>query len=87
MTFSNYQALLDDRTQWTTRYGCIAGLAELGHDVSLLHSLSTITVFNALEAHLYLMYIIFLPVLDVNWSVQHQKYSKIPSIVNTCSSY
>ncbi|ROJ66248.1 Transcription initiation factor TFIID subunit 6 [Anabarilius grahami] len=27
------KALLDDRTQWTTRYGCIAGLAELGHDV------------------------------------------------------
>ncbi|RXN06809.1 transcription initiation factor TFIID subunit 6 [Labeo rohita] len=27
------KALLDDKTQWTTRYGCIAGLAELGHDV------------------------------------------------------
>ncbi|XP_016319722.1 transcription initiation factor TFIID subunit 6-like, partial [Sinocyclocheilus anshuiensis] len=26
------KALLDDKTQWTTRYGCIAGLAELGHD-------------------------------------------------------
>ncbi|XP_042201250.1 transcription initiation factor TFIID subunit 6-like [Callorhinchus milii] len=25
---------LDDKTPWTTRYGCIAGLAELGHDVS-----------------------------------------------------
>ncbi|TMS14465.1 Transcription initiation factor TFIID subunit 6 [Larimichthys crocea] len=24
---------LDDKTQWTTRYGCIAGLAELGADV------------------------------------------------------
>uniref|UniRef100_A0A8B9JEC5 Transcription initiation factor TFIID subunit 6 n=1 Tax=Astyanax mexicanus TaxID=7994 RepID=A0A8B9JEC5_ASTMX len=24
---------LDDRTQWTTRYGCIAGLSELGPDV------------------------------------------------------
>uniref|UniRef100_A0A671R4A2 Transcription initiation factor TFIID subunit 6-like n=1 Tax=Sinocyclocheilus anshuiensis TaxID=1608454 RepID=A0A671R4A2_9TELE len=35
------KALLDDKTQWTTRYGCIAGLAELGHDVSLLHLLST----------------------------------------------
>lgn len=29
------QSLLDDKTQWTTRYGCIAGLAELGPDVSL----------------------------------------------------
>uniref|UniRef100_A0A673KJN2 Transcription initiation factor TFIID subunit 6 n=1 Tax=Sinocyclocheilus rhinocerous TaxID=307959 RepID=A0A673KJN2_9TELE len=27
------KSLLDDKTQWTTRYGCIAGLAELGHDV------------------------------------------------------
>uniref|UniRef100_A0A8C8CQU1 Transcription initiation factor TFIID subunit 6 n=1 Tax=Oncorhynchus tshawytscha TaxID=74940 RepID=A0A8C8CQU1_ONCTS len=25
---------LDDKTQWTTRYGCIAGLSELGPDVS-----------------------------------------------------
>lgn len=24
---------LDDKTQWTTRYGCIAGLSELGSDV------------------------------------------------------
>ncbi|XP_060710434.1 transcription initiation factor TFIID subunit 6 isoform X2 [Hemiscyllium ocellatum] len=24
---------LDDKTPWTTRYGCIAGLAELSHDV------------------------------------------------------
>lgn len=24
---------VDERTPWTTRYGCIAGLAELGHDV------------------------------------------------------
>lgn len=29
-----FQSLLDDKTQWTTRYGCIAGLAELGADVS-----------------------------------------------------
>lgn len=28
------QSLFDDKTQWTTRYGCIAGLAELGPDVS-----------------------------------------------------
>lgn len=28
------QSLLDDKTQWTTRYGGIAGLAELGPDVS-----------------------------------------------------
>lgn len=28
------QSLLDDKTQWTTRYGCIAGLAEVGPDVS-----------------------------------------------------
>lgn len=68
MTFSNCQALLDDRTQWTTRYGCIAGLAELGHDVSFLHSLSTITILNAVEVNLYLMYVIFLLVLDANWS-------------------
>uniref|UniRef100_A0A8C9TA33 Transcription initiation factor TFIID subunit 6 n=1 Tax=Scleropages formosus TaxID=113540 RepID=A0A8C9TA33_SCLFO len=27
------KSLLDDRTQWTTRYGCIAGLSELGPDV------------------------------------------------------
>ncbi|XP_029304267.1 transcription initiation factor TFIID subunit 6 isoform X1 [Cottoperca gobio] len=27
------QSWLDDKTQWTTRYGCIAGLAELGPDV------------------------------------------------------
>lgn len=52
--FFNCQALLDDKTQWTTRYGCIAGLAELGHDVSLLHLLSTKTVFNALHIkHFY----------------------------------
>ncbi|XP_060768861.1 transcription initiation factor TFIID subunit 6 [Neoarius graeffei] len=30
-TFS--KAWLDDKTQWTTRYGCIAGLSELGPDV------------------------------------------------------
>lgn len=29
-----FQSWLDDKTQWTTRYGCIAGLAELGPDVS-----------------------------------------------------
>lgn len=33
------QSLLDDKTQWTTRYGCIAGLAELGPDVSVVLSL------------------------------------------------
>ncbi|KAI4887411.1 hypothetical protein NFI96_018881 [Prochilodus magdalenae] len=27
------KAWLDDKTQWTTRYGCIAGLSELGSDV------------------------------------------------------
>ncbi|XP_036436768.1 transcription initiation factor TFIID subunit 6 [Colossoma macropomum] len=27
------KAWLDDKTQWTTRYGCIAGLSELGPDV------------------------------------------------------
>lgn len=27
------KSLLDDKTQWTTRYGCIAGLSELGPDV------------------------------------------------------
>lgn len=30
------QSWLDDKTQWTTRYGCIAGLAELGADVSVI---------------------------------------------------
>ena len=30
------QSWLDDKTQWTTRYGCIAGLAELGPDVSVI---------------------------------------------------
>lgn len=30
------QSWLDDKTQWTTRYGCIAGLAELGPDVGFL---------------------------------------------------
>lgn len=33
---SIFQSLLDDKTQWTTRYGCIAGLAELGSDVSII---------------------------------------------------
>ncbi|KAJ8401729.1 hypothetical protein AAFF_G00377000 [Aldrovandia affinis] len=27
------KSLLDEKTQWTTRYGCIAGLSELGTDV------------------------------------------------------
>lgn len=27
------KSLLDEKTQWTTRYGCIAGLSELGPDV------------------------------------------------------
>lgn len=31
-----FQSWLDEETQWTTRYGCIAGLAELGPDVSLI---------------------------------------------------
>ncbi len=30
------QSWLDEKTQWTTRYGCIAGLAELGPDVSVI---------------------------------------------------
>lgn len=38
------QSWLDDKTQWTTRYGCIAGLAELGPDVSvILFSLSLLS--------------------------------------------
>lgn len=28
------QSWVDEKTPWTTRYGSIAGLAELGHDVS-----------------------------------------------------
>ena len=27
------QSWVDEKTPWTTRYGSIAGLAELGHDV------------------------------------------------------
>uniref|UniRef100_A0A8C9SMA8 Transcription initiation factor TFIID subunit 6 n=1 Tax=Scleropages formosus TaxID=113540 RepID=A0A8C9SMA8_SCLFO len=34
------KSLLDDKTQWTTRYGSIAGLAELGPDVSVCFSLA-----------------------------------------------
>ena len=30
------QSWLDDKTQGTTRYGCIAGLAELGPDVGVI---------------------------------------------------
>lgn len=30
------QSWLDEKTQWTTRYGCIAGLAELGPDVNVI---------------------------------------------------
>ncbi|XP_018589295.1 transcription initiation factor TFIID subunit 6-like isoform X1 [Scleropages formosus] len=33
------KSLLDDKTQWTTRYGSIAGLAELGPDVSVIKTL------------------------------------------------
>lgn len=29
------QSWVDEKTPWTTRYGSIAGLAELGHDVRL----------------------------------------------------
>lgn len=29
------QSWVDEKTPWTTRYGSIAGLAELGHDVSV----------------------------------------------------
>lgn len=40
------QSWLDDKTQWTTRYGCIAGLAELGADVSVI-------VFSLGPCHFY----------------------------------
>jgi hypothetical protein len=33
------QSWVDEKTPWTTRYGSIAGLAELGHDVSLQEEL------------------------------------------------
>ncbi|XP_028277118.1 transcription initiation factor TFIID subunit 6 isoform X2 [Parambassis ranga] len=38
---------LDDKTQWTTRYGCIAGLAELGADVIKTLILPRLTVEGA----------------------------------------
>lgn len=47
------QSLLDDKTQWTTRYGCIAGLAELGPDVSLV--LSFISCVNSVFTKLLLL--------------------------------
>uniref|UniRef100_A0A674NBY2 Transcription initiation factor TFIID subunit 6 n=1 Tax=Takifugu rubripes TaxID=31033 RepID=A0A674NBY2_TAKRU len=41
------KSLLDDKTQWTTRYGCIAGLAELGPDVIKTLILPRLTVEGA----------------------------------------
>uniref|UniRef100_A0A3B4U8E2 Transcription initiation factor TFIID subunit 6 n=1 Tax=Seriola dumerili TaxID=41447 RepID=A0A3B4U8E2_SERDU len=38
---------LDEKTQWTTRYGCIAGLAELGPDVIKTLILPRLTVEGA----------------------------------------
>uniref|UniRef100_A0A671YF21 Transcription initiation factor TFIID subunit 6 n=1 Tax=Sparus aurata TaxID=8175 RepID=A0A671YF21_SPAAU len=38
---------LDEKTQWTTRYGCIAGLAELGADVIKTLILPRLTVEGA----------------------------------------
>ncbi|XP_035604337.1 transcription initiation factor TFIID subunit 6-like isoform X2 [Oncorhynchus keta] len=38
---------LDDKTQWTTRYGCIAGLSELGPDVIKTLILPRLTVEGA----------------------------------------
>ncbi|XP_036404411.1 transcription initiation factor TFIID subunit 6 [Megalops cyprinoides] len=38
---------LDDKTQWTTRYGCIAGLAELGPDVIKTLILPRLTIEGA----------------------------------------
>ncbi|XP_061091330.1 transcription initiation factor TFIID subunit 6 isoform X2 [Conger conger] len=38
---------LDDRTNWTTRYGCIAGLAELGADVIKTLILPRLTIEGA----------------------------------------
>uniref|UniRef100_A0A8C6NRC5 Transcription initiation factor TFIID subunit 6 n=1 Tax=Nothobranchius furzeri TaxID=105023 RepID=A0A8C6NRC5_NOTFU len=41
------KSLFDDKTQWTTRYGCIAGLAELGADVIKTLILPRLTVEGA----------------------------------------
>ncbi|KAL4659916.1 transcription initiation factor TFIID subunit 6-like isoform X1 [Arapaima gigas] len=41
------KSLLDDKTQWTTRYGCIAGLSELGPDVIKTLILSRLPVEGA----------------------------------------
>ncbi|XP_043996368.1 transcription initiation factor TFIID subunit 6 isoform X1 [Gambusia affinis] len=41
------KSLLDDKTQWTTRYGSIAGLAELGADVIKTLILPRLTVEGA----------------------------------------
>ncbi|XP_058482386.1 transcription initiation factor TFIID subunit 6 [Solea solea] len=38
---------LDEKTQWTTRYGCIAGLAELGPDVIKTLILPRLTIEGA----------------------------------------
>ncbi|KAK6316587.1 transcription initiation factor TFIID subunit 6-like [Coregonus clupeaformis] len=38
---------MDDKTQWTTRYGCIAGLSELGPDVIKTLILPRLTVEGA----------------------------------------
>ncbi|XP_019941517.1 transcription initiation factor TFIID subunit 6 [Paralichthys olivaceus] len=38
---------LDEKTQWTTRYGCIAGLAELGADVIKTLILPRLTIEGA----------------------------------------
>lgn len=48
------QAWLDDKTQWTTRYGCIAGLSELGSDVSshLIKPDTLLTIHT--HAHMYI---------------------------------
>lgn len=43
-----FQSLLDEKTQWTTRYGCIAGLAELGPDVSIILSSLVVSHFICL---------------------------------------
>ncbi|XP_072548756.1 transcription initiation factor TFIID subunit 6 [Salminus brasiliensis] len=41
------KAWLDDKTQWTTRYGCIAGLSELGSDVIKTLIIPRLTVEGA----------------------------------------
>ncbi|XP_066517928.1 transcription initiation factor TFIID subunit 6 [Hoplias malabaricus] len=41
------KSLLDDKTQWTTRYGCIAGLSELGSDVIKTLIIPRLTVEGA----------------------------------------